>query len=262
MGHFFDAEEGGPLRLELRSIDGRAFTVLRRFAYASDDYAEAFVVPADLRTFTTDLASVPSVFTWLVPTSGEFLPAAVLHDALVHPGDHLGPEVDRVEADRLFRTAMIELGTGRVRAWLMWAAVTTGTLWWSGSWRLRGVLVGLLGAVAVLGVVATLDLVDVWDVLPWMGERGPAAELAGGAAGAVVIPSLLALSWGRLWPAGVITGVALALLLHVTAVLALLYGGYRLLERLVSGPADPDGVRVRDRVRARRAGEASGTVGE
>lgn len=237
MGRFFDVEDGGPLRLELRSVDGRDFTLLRQIGYDSDDHAESFTAPADLLTFETDLASVPSVFTWLVPRSGLFLPAAVLHDALTRPGEYIGPEIDRMEADRIFRSAMIGLGTGKVRAWLMWSAVTVTTLWLSPQVLRKLALVATIGIVTVLGIVATLDLFDVWNVLPWMGERSTPVELAGGALFAVIVPSVLAITWGRAWRAGVILGVALALLLHVTIVLALLYVAYLALERLVSGPA-------------------------
>jgi hypothetical protein len=254
MGEFFDAEDGGPLRLELRSVDGRAFHLLRQIGYCSEHYDECFVVPADLRRFTTDLASVPALFTWLVPKSGDFLPAAVLHDALTRPGAFIGPDTGRdgtpfgrTEADQIFREAMIGLGTGRVRAWLMWSAVTLATMWQSGRRLTQALLVGVLGAVVVLGALATLDFFDVWDVLPWMGEHVWWRELLQGAVGALVIPALLGLSWGPLWRAGVITGVSLAFLLHVTLVLALLVLGYQLVERIVSGPADSDGVRTRDR---------------
>ncbi|WP_109473803.1 DUF1353 domain-containing protein [Ornithinimicrobium cavernae] len=257
MGEFFDAEQGGPLRLELRSVDGRDFTLLRQIGFRSEHYAECFVVPADLRRFTTDLASVPAVFTWLVPKSGDFLPAAVLHDALTRPGAWIGPDLDRhgapfgrVEADRIFREAMIGLGTGRVRAWLMWAAVTLSTMWHSGRSWTRAALLGVLGTVLVLGVLATLDFFDVWDVLPWMGEHRWWRELLQGALGAVVVPSVLGLTWGPLWRAGVITGTALAFLLHVTAVLALLVLAYQVVERVVSGPTDSRGVRTKDRARA------------
>ena len=245
-GEFFDVGTGGVLRLELRSVDGRDFSLLRRFGYRSPDHREAFVVPADLDSFTTDLASVPHLFTWLVPVSGEFLPAAVLHDALVRTAAHEGPQVDRHEADRIFREAMVGLGTGRVRAWLMWAAVTLGTLWAGRDPWHRTRLVVVLGLVAAVGVLATLDFFDVLDVLPWMGGRPWPQELLLGALFAVLIPSVLALSWGRYWRAGVISGVALALLLHVTVVLLVLYGGYQLLERLVSGPTDRRGVRTQD----------------
>lgn len=259
MGEFFDAQEGGPLRLELRSIDGRDFTLLRQIGFRSDHYAECFVVPADLRRFMTDLASVPALFTWLVPKSGDFLPAAVLHDALVRPGAFLGPDTDRdgqpfarPEADLIFREAMIGLGTGRVRAWLMWSAVSMSTMWHSGKAWTRAVLIGLLGTVTVLGVLATLDFFNVIDLVPWMGGQDTPwwQKLLGGAVGAVVIPAVLGASWGRLWRAGVITGVALAFLLHVTVVLALLVGAYRVVERIVSGPANQEGVRVEDKARA------------
>ena len=265
MGEFFDAEQGGPLRLELRSVDGRDFHLLRQIGYCSEHYEECFVVPSDLRRFTTDLASVPALFTWLVPRSGDFLPAAVLHDALIRPGDFIGPVVDRdgepfgrLEADRLFREAMIGLGTGRVRAWLMWSAVTLSTMWHSGRAWTRAVLVGLLGTVTVLGVLATLGFLDVIDLVPWMGGAGTAWwwKLLTGAAGALVIPAVLSLSWGRLWRAGAITGVALAFLLHVTVVLAVLVGAYQVVERIVSGPADRDGVRTQDKARAGRATDA------
>ena len=35
-----------------------------------------------------------------------------------------GHEVDRVQADRVFRDAMADTGTGLVRRWIVWAAVT------------------------------------------------------------------------------------------------------------------------------------------
>lgn len=239
MGQFSDALDGGPLRLELRSINGRDFALLRPIAYTADGYAEPFVVPAHLETFRTDMASVPWVFTWLVPRSGRFLPAAVLHDALVQPGAYTGPEISRPEADRLFRIAMRGLGTGTIRTWLMWAAVSMATMWDAKRprWYWRGAVVGLIAVVTVLGILATLDLFDVWNLLPWMGERSLGAELLGGALGALVVPTLLALSWGRTFaPAGIITAVALAFLVHVTLAIALVYTLYWLLERAVSGP--------------------------
>lgn len=236
MSQFFDAEDGGPLRLELRSVDGRDFTVLRRIGYRAKDHGDPFVFPADLDRFRTDLASVPRVFTWLVPRSGDFLPAVVLHDALITPGDYLGPRIDRTEADLIFRQAMIDLGTGRVRAWLMWSAAATTTMWRSGQWSRRVALVLLLGVVTVLGALATVDLLDLAVLLPWMGERELWVELAAGALFAVLVPALLSFTWGEQRLAGLIIGVALAFLLHVTLVLLALYAAYLTLERLVSGP--------------------------
>ncbi|QGH69900.1 DUF1353 domain-containing protein [Pseudactinotalea sp. HY158] len=238
-GRFEDAADGGPLRLDLRSIDGHDFQVLRRFAYVSAEYEEPFVAPSDPDTFRTDLASVPWIFTWLVPRSGIFLPAAVLHDATVRRC-YTGPYLDRAGADRLFRRAARDLGTGVIRCWLMWAAVTMATLWSRprARWYWRGVVAGLIAAVVVLGALATGDLFGVGPGVPWMGHGPLWTRILGGAAGALVIPSVLALSWGRrLAPAGVIAGITLAFLLHVTVAIAVLYALYRLLERLVSGPS-------------------------
>ncbi|WP_159620715.1 DUF1353 domain-containing protein [Ruania rhizosphaerae] len=238
MGHFFDVDDGGPLRLEVRSVDGRDFTLLRRIGYRSDDYDEPFVVPSDLEQFRTDFASVPWMFTWLVPRSGRYSAAAVLHDAIVIEGDYEGPPIDRVEADRIFRVALRELGTPVVRSWLMWAAVSIATMWTMPQrrWRWRGAVLALIGAVTLIGLIATGDLLDLWSVLPWMGQRSLGAELLGGGVAAIVVPSVLALTWGRFARAGIITGVALAFLLHVTLAIAALFGLYRLVERVVTGP--------------------------
>nr|WP_257910115.1 hypothetical protein [Janibacter limosus] len=67
-----------------------------------------------------------------------------------------------------------------------------------------------------------------------MAERVWWVELITGAIGAVVVPLLLGLLWGRFRAAGMIAGVALALLLHVTAAVALLTGVYQIAERPVT----------------------------
>jgi hypothetical protein len=238
---FYDAETGGELRLQLQR-DGAAFEILRRFGYRDRHHDEPFVVPADPATFRTDLASIPWLFAWLVPGLGSHLPAVLLHDGLVigprEAKTHIGPDVDRVEADRILRDAMADLGTPVVRRWLMWAGVALATCvstlrprwYWVGAVTLTLLVVG------VLGVMATLDLADLWDVLPWMGARPWWIEVAGGAAFALLIPLVLSLLWRRLWRAGAIAGVSLAFLLHVTAAVLAVYGLYWLLEKIVSAP--------------------------
>jgi hypothetical protein len=228
------------------------FILERRIGYRSRDYGD-HVVPAD-NTFRSDLTSVPNLFTWLVPRTGSHLPAALLHDGLVHdpnqPVSYLGPRVTRAQADLIFRDAMADLGTGWARRWLMWSAVTVATVW-SGldtptveaaakteqprevnlaNWYYRVVVFGSMLAIVGIGAVATLDLLDIWNVLPWMGERAVGWELLYGAAFAVLIPAVLAIAWARVWAAGLFVGISLALLLHVTVALSLLSGLFQVLE--------------------------------
>jgi hypothetical protein len=227
-----------------RDVQGQRelFAMMRRIAYRDDDLGE-LLVPADLASFRTDLTSVPTLFTWLVPKTGSILPPALLHDGLVGSSgadqEYVGPPIDRPTADRVFRRAMRDTHVGVVRRWLVWAAVTlatihVGTPSWNPLRHLRYAVVayGTLAVIVILGVIATLDLFDVVDWLPWMGDRPWWLELAGGLAGAVVIPLLLGLTWGRFAAAGAITGIALAVLLHVTAVLAVLTLLYQVVERL------------------------------
>ena len=223
-----------------------SFRMLRRIAYRDEEYGE-ILVPADLEAFDTDFASVPALLTWLVPKTGAHLPAALIHDGMVGGRDYVAtaypPDadpIDRVAADLVFRRAMRDSYIPLIRRWLVWSAVSLGTIrHGSGSWsparKLRSGLAafGSLIVIAVLGVIATLDLFDVVDWLPWMGaDRGFVTELVGGLAGAVVVPLVLGLAWGRFAIAGAVTGIALAVLLHVTAILLLLTGLYQLAERV------------------------------
>jgi hypothetical protein len=67
-----------------------------------------------------------------------------------------------------------------------------------------------------------------------MGDRPWYAELAGGLAGAFVVPLVLSLLWGRFRIAGAVVGVTLAVLLHVTVGLLGLTLLYRGLEWLTA----------------------------
>lgn len=244
---FYDPETGGPVQVELEQV-GAEFRLNRRIAYRDPQFTEPFVVPVDLGTFRTDLGSVPWFFQWLVPAIGRDLPAVLLHDGLVRgTGErptHLGPRVSRERADRVFRDALAVLGIGRLRRWLIWTAVTAATAWTvlRPRRRWRTVVATTVGATTVLGVVATLDLLDSWDVLPWMGARRWPVELLGGVVAAAVLAVVLALLWGRLWRAGIVLAAAQALLLHVTLAVVVTYGLYLAAEQLVSiGDRRPDG---------------------
>jgi hypothetical protein len=227
------------------------FAMQRRIAYR-DRHLGELLVPRVTSTFRSDLTSVPALFTWLVPKTGLHLPATLLHDGLIHPPDDVtyvsteGHVVLRAEADRILRDAMADAGTALIRRWLVWSAVATATMlggagtgWSKGEalrYRVTAALTVLV--VAVLGVCATLDLFDVRVAgvpeLPWMGDRGWFAELAGGLAGAVVVPLFLSLLWGPFRIAGAVVGVTLAVLLHVTVALLGLTAAYRVLEWLTA----------------------------
>jgi Na+(H+)/acetate symporter ActP len=67
-----------------------------------------------------------------------------------------------------------------------------------------------------------------------MDERAWWLELLGGLAGAIAVPLLLSVLWGRFRMAGAIAGVMLAVLLHVTVGLAVILLGYQVLERFAA----------------------------
>ncbi|MGY2873480.1 transposase InsO family protein [Marmoricola sp. URHA0025 HA25] len=247
-------DPGSDPQIVLVRVDEHAheqFAMQRRIAYR-DRHLGELLVPRVTGTFRSDLTSVPALFTWLVPKTGQHLPATLLHDGLIHPpGDVTyvstdGHVVLRAEADRVLRDAMADAGTALIRRWLMWSAVTTATMlsgagtgWSRGlAWRYRATAAVTVLLVAVLGFCATLDLLDVHVTgvpqLPWMGDRGWFAELAGGLSGAVVIPLFLSLFWGRFRIAGAVVGVTLAVLLHVTVALLTLSAAYRVLEWLTA----------------------------
>ncbi|GAA1476531.1 hypothetical protein GCM10009623_09770 [Nocardioides aestuarii] len=240
-------DRGAAPRIVLERLTERGaeeFRLERRIGYDDRELGE-LLVPAD-GAFRTDLTSVPWLFTWLVPKTGAHLPAALLHDGLVGgadgPASYVSTEghvVHRDVADRVFRDAMADTGTGPVRRWLVWTAVATATIFvgsggWSRArtWAHRVAAATTIAVVVVVGTLATVDLLDAGVALPWMGERPWWSELVGGAAGAVAIPFLLGLAWGRFRVAGAVLGVLLALLLHVTVALLLLTGLYQAVERL------------------------------
>ena len=202
-----------------------------------------FRSPRDQHDFHTDLTSVPQMMTWLVGRTGVHLPAALVHDALTEPffgrdgegkilKDWTGPaEISQLQADRVFRDAMADLGTPVIRRWLVWSAVSMPTAWTVSKVRASLGYLGLLGIV-VLGWFATLDLFDKGAWLPWMGDDMPwGLELLSGLAMAVVVPVVLCVVWPKgTRKAGMITGIALAALVHVTAAVAAVTFAYQLAE--------------------------------
>jgi hypothetical protein len=244
-------DEDPRIVLERRLVEGEeVFVMQRRIAYLDRDFGELLV--PDGPAFTTDLTSVPTLFTWLVPKTGAHLPAALLHDGLCCPPDARTfvrtdgdpGELTRVDADRVLRDAMADTGTPLVRRWLVWAAVATSTMvfgrdtsWSVGErFRYRWVAIVSLALVALLGIFSTLDLFDVPHTppLPWMGEACFLVELVRGLAAAVALPAVLGLLWGRFRIAGWIMLIGLAILLHITIALFAITLFYRATEWLAA----------------------------
>jgi len=200
---------------ELRQVDEDTFVILKSFCYraartdpdADSVYlvpGEDFDPPAQLASGQrvvvppetsgkTDLASVPSLFWWLIASYGNHTRASLLHDALyVDAGE---PPVPRRTADRLFLTALREPGPqkgGAFRHWLMWAAVSA-----FGTMR-RG-----------LGLVFGLHLIAVWTLTIWgiVWAWGDGIAGVGWNAWQVVLAALAGLAFlvvvGSSWRAGV-----------------------------------------------------------
>ncbi|MAT06137.1 MAG: hypothetical protein CL424_13945 [Acidimicrobiaceae bacterium] len=221
-------------RLPIQAGDCEEFRLHREVTYTTTlDDGSPFtytVPPADDPDWVTDLASVPQLLTWLVPTSGKHLPAALVHDALVDD-----PNIDRYHADALFRDGMGDLEVGFIRRWLMWTAVTLETVRRGADPLTKVRTFGSLLLILALGAAATVNLATDVAVLPWMGSEdgvgGFFVETAFGLAGAVVIPIVLGvLFWAPVRTAGVIAGVSIAVLFHAMLLVAGVYGFYRLLE--------------------------------
>jgi len=243
-------DPGADPTIELKRVligDDQQFAMTRRIAYRDRIFGE-LLVPKDPTTFRSDLTSVPAIFTWLVPRTNAHLAAGLLHDALISlPGEQDayistdGHNINRVEADRVFRDAMGDTGTSLMRRWLLWSAVTLGTIFSRNDlgmsratrWRYRIAIASSLEVIVYLGLSASFDFVDApvrgFVQLPWMSERPWWAELWGGAAGAVAISFLLGLTWGRFREAGWIGGITLFLISPVMLFALLLWAGYLLL---------------------------------
>jgi hypothetical protein len=117
-----------------------------------------FTVP---KGFTTDFASVPRIFVWLLPRYGRWTQAAVLHDFLWHLARE--GKFNKADADGIFNRALRELEVPFLRRWIMWAAVR----WGAGpkSWLAKGplpflkMLVISIPTLALVAVPAVIILV-------------------------------------------------------------------------------------------------------
>lgn len=101
--------------LQLEYMDGINYRLLSEFDFASEEAERIVRVPAG---FITDFASVPRFFWRVLPPTGQYGKAAVVHDYLYRT--HLAP---KVVADRVFLEGMRVLDVPRWKANIMYAAV-------------------------------------------------------------------------------------------------------------------------------------------
>ena len=107
-------------RPAVRPVDDRRWVLLEDLEYRGA--VDAWCVPAG---FQTDFATVPPGLTWLVPTTGRYTPAAVVHDYLLVEALPAGL-ISARDADGVFRRILRELEVPIVRRWIMWIGVRWG----------------------------------------------------------------------------------------------------------------------------------------
>uniref|UniRef100_A0A6M3KK14 DUF1353 domain-containing protein n=1 Tax=viral metagenome TaxID=1070528 RepID=A0A6M3KK14_9ZZZZ len=106
-------------------LDGRKWKLVEPFRYhvGTRRSKEVITVPVG---FITDFASVPSIFWSLIPPTGKYGKATVVHDFLYQAKTRT-----RKEADAIFLEAMAVLGVKNWRKYPMyWAVRLFGWLAW------------------------------------------------------------------------------------------------------------------------------------
>lgn len=91
--------------------------LLKPLEYTNTD-GVVYTVP---KGFKTDFASIPRIFRAIIPPTGKWSNASVLHDYLYTDGYKLG--VSRKQADKIFYNAMIDSFVARITANIMWFCV-------------------------------------------------------------------------------------------------------------------------------------------
>lgn len=161
----------GPVVLEqVGDVDWDLREDLRYTSLAGREY----LVPA---RSGTDGASVPRVFSWLIPRSGRYLPAAVMHDYAYRRRVPNG-DFEYREADQVLLEGMRRLGVPFVQRWTIfsavrWSCLARGYRGWRGWWRdaaqilLTTLFVLPVVTVPALGVGVSLLTVLFFEIASW-----------------------------------------------------------------------------------------------
>lgn len=159
----------------VQKLAGNNWRTVEAFQYIATH--QGFKVPAGS---STDFASIPRVFAWLIPRAGDSVTAAILHDHLWRVEAPAG-KIPYRDADGLLRQALRVCGVPFVLRWLCWTAVRWGALtrrngykgWWKDSplvllWTLVSLPV-VLPPAAVVAV--SLMVVQAAEGVSWLAIR-------------------------------------------------------------------------------------------
>ena len=158
----------GTVKLEQHPDQPASYRTLADITWTGS-LGDTVVVPAGS---VTDLASVPRSLTWLVPVSGVYSIAAIVHDhacILARAG-----ALTRRDADGMFRLMLRELGVPWVQRNLMWAGVRYVSDWSDATW----VEVGKLLAWSFVALVAAGPVAAV--VWTWLATATGISRLTKG----------------------------------------------------------------------------------
>ncbi len=157
--------------LILERLDWRRWRVNKTFQCAGVS------IPAG---YVTDLASVPRIFQGMLPASGSYTLAAVVHDCGCTAWDTLHRRVGRQMAnlcfprkttDRLFLNVMADEGVPFLTRWTLWAAVRANSIKRARQAHLEDLkLLPILAGPGLLVLAAGL-LTFPFLVLFWAGNR-------------------------------------------------------------------------------------------
>lgn len=103
-----------PLRLEY--VDGRSWKLVDYFTFGSTILERSIAVP---RGFLTDFASIPKFLWNLLPPTGQYGKAAVIHDFLYRTAFY----ATRAQADAVLLEAMVDLNVHWFTRQVMYRAV-------------------------------------------------------------------------------------------------------------------------------------------
>lgn len=108
--------------LVVKEVDFRRWSIQTALIYRGK--TDTWKVP---RGFVTDFASVPRFAVWLVPVTGRYTKASILHDWFCCYGIQAGLITAR-DTDGVFRRIMREDGVPFVLRWLVWTGVRWGAI--------------------------------------------------------------------------------------------------------------------------------------